>query len=64
MASNVYFMDDRAKAVQDSLGALPPYPTRLGRPDEVASLVRQIVENQMLNGEVIRLDAAIRIPPK
>lgn len=52
------------QAVQDSLGALPPYPTRLGKPEEFASLVRQIVENQMLNGEVIRLDAAIRIPPK
>ena len=52
------------QAVQDSLSAMPPYPTRLGKPEEFASLVKQIVENQMLNGEVIRLDAAIRIPPK
>ena len=39
-------------------------PPRLGRPDEFAALVRQIVENEMLNGEVIRLDGAIRMAPK
>ena len=50
--------------VQDSLGAQAPFPARLGKPAEYASLVRQIVENQMLNGEVIRLDAAIRMTPK
>ncbi len=50
--------------VQDSLGAQAPFPPRLGKPAEFASLVRHIVENQMLNGEVIRLDAAIRMTPK
>jgi NAD(P)-dependent dehydrogenase (short-subunit alcohol dehydrogenase family) len=57
------------------LGALPeeargelakaiPFPSRLGRPDEFAALVEQIVSNQMLNGEVIRLDGALRMPPR
>ena len=41
-----------------------PHPHRLGRPEEFALLVRQIVENPMLNGEVIRLDGALRMPPK
>lgn len=41
-----------------------PHPQRLGRPDEFASLVRHIVENPMLNGETIRLDGAIRMPPR
>ncbi len=50
--------------VQDSLGAQAPFPARLGKPAEYAALVRHIVENQMLNGEVIRLDAAIRMAPK
>lgn len=50
--------------VQDSLGAQAPFPARLGRPAEFAGLVKQIIENQMLNGEVIRLDAAIRMAPK
>ncbi len=50
--------------VQQSLGAQAPYPPRLGKPAEYASLVQHIVENQMLNGEVIRLDAAIRMTPK
>ena len=47
-----------------SLGQQVPFPPRLGRPDEFASLARHIVENQMLNGEVIRLDGAIRMAPK
>ena len=47
-----------------SLGAQVPFPPRLGKPDEYAQLVRHIVENQMLNGEVIRLDGAIRMAPK
>jgi NAD(P)-dependent dehydrogenase (short-subunit alcohol dehydrogenase family) len=47
--------------VQDSLGKMVPFPPRLGRPEEFASLVREIVENPMLNGEVIRLDGAIRM---
>ncbi|MBL3561870.1 SDR family NAD(P)-dependent oxidoreductase [Rhodovulum sulfidophilum] len=50
--------------VQDSLGATVPYPPRLGRPEEYARMVRSIVENPMLNGEVIRLDGALRMAPK
>ena len=41
-----------------------PFPPRLGRPDEYAALVGHIVQNEMLNGEVIRLDGAIRMQPK
>jgi NAD(P)-dependent dehydrogenase (short-subunit alcohol dehydrogenase family) len=52
------------QAVQDSLGQQVPHPSRLGRPAEFASLVRQIVENPMLNGETIRLDGAIRMAPR
>src|SRR3954468_7809998 len=47
-----------------SLGGQVPFPPRLGRPDEYAALVRHIVENEMLNGEVIRLDGAIRMAPR
>ncbi|MGE5169199.1 MAG: 3-hydroxyacyl-CoA dehydrogenase [Rudaea sp.] len=50
--------------VRDSLGKMVPFPPRLGRPSEFASLVREIVANPMLNGEVIRLDGAIRMAPK
>lgn len=50
--------------VQDSLGAAVPFPSRLGRPDEYAALALHIVGNQMLNGETIRLDGAIRMAPK
>jgi len=50
--------------VQDSLGAQVPFPSRLGKPDEYAALMKHIVENSMLNGEVIRLDGAIRMAPK
>ncbi|MDE3079504.1 MAG: 3-hydroxyacyl-CoA dehydrogenase [Paracoccaceae bacterium] len=50
--------------VQDSLGASVPFPARLGQPAEYAALVRHIIENQMLNGEVIRLDGALRMAPK
>ena len=49
---------------QDSLGKQVPFPPRLGRPDEFAALVKHIIENQMLNGEVIRLDGAIRMGAK
>jgi NAD(P)-dependent dehydrogenase (short-subunit alcohol dehydrogenase family) len=52
------------QAVQDSLAAQVPHPSRLGKPSEYAALVRHIVENPMLNGEVIRLDGAIRMQPK
>ena len=47
-----------------ALGAGIPFPSRLGRPDEYAKLVEQIVANPMLNGETIRLDGALRMPPK
>jgi NAD(P)-dependent dehydrogenase (short-subunit alcohol dehydrogenase family) len=50
--------------VQDSLGKQVPFPSRLGKPAEYAALVKHIVENEMLNGEVIRLDGAIRMGPK
>ena len=50
--------------VQDSLGQQVPFPSRLGRPSEYAALVKHIVENEMLNGETIRLDGAIRMAPK
>jgi NAD(P)-dependent dehydrogenase (short-subunit alcohol dehydrogenase family) len=54
-------LPDGAKA---SLGAQVPHPARLGRPDEYAALVEHIVRNPMLNGEVIRLDGAIRMAPR
>jgi NAD(P)-dependent dehydrogenase (short-subunit alcohol dehydrogenase family) len=50
--------------VQDSLGAQVPFPSRLGNPVEYANLARHIIENAMLNGEVIRLDGAIRMAPR
>ncbi len=51
-------------ATKDSLGAQVPHPARLGDPAEYAALVRHIVDNGMLNGEVIRLDGALRMPPR
>jgi len=50
--------------LRDSLAKLHVFPQRLGTPDDFAHLVTSIVENQMLNGEVIRLDAAARMPPR
>jgi len=50
--------------VRAALAANVPFPRRLGRPDEYAALVRHIVENEMLNGALIRLDGAARLPPK
>jgi NAD(P)-dependent dehydrogenase (short-subunit alcohol dehydrogenase family) len=47
-----------------SLGEQVPFPSRLGRPGEYAALVRHVIENEMLNGEVIRLDGAIRMAPR
>jgi NAD(P)-dependent dehydrogenase (short-subunit alcohol dehydrogenase family) len=52
------------KEAQDSLGKQVPFPSRLGRPIEYAQLARQIIENEMLNGETIRLDGAIRMAPR
>ncbi|MEX8504984.1 3-hydroxyacyl-CoA dehydrogenase [Leptothrix ochracea] len=50
--------------VQDALAAGVPFPSRLGRPEDYAKLVQQIITNEMLNGEVIRLDGAIRLAPR
>ncbi|MAU22350.1 MAG: 3-hydroxyacyl-CoA dehydrogenase [Martelella sp.] len=52
------------QAAQDSLGQSVPFPSRLGQPEEYARLARFIIENPMLNGEVIRLDGALRMGPK
>ncbi len=57
-------MAGMAPEVQEALGKMVPFPPRLGRPVEFAALVAQIVENPYLNGEVIRLDGAIRMQPK
>jgi 3-hydroxyacyl-CoA dehydrogenase/3-hydroxy-2-methylbutyryl-CoA dehydrogenase len=50
--------------VQATLGDQVPFPPRLGRPDEYAHLAQSIIENTMLNGETIRLDGALRLPPR
>jgi NAD(P)-dependent dehydrogenase (short-subunit alcohol dehydrogenase family) len=50
--------------VRDALGAAVPFPSRLGRPDEYAALAMHIIGNAMLNGETIRLDGAMRMPPR
>ena len=52
------------QTVQDALAANVPFPSRLGTPADYAKLVHQIITNEMLNGEVIRLDGAIRLAPK
>ena len=52
------------QAARESLASQVPFPPRLGRPPEYAALVKHIIENEMLNGEVIRLDGAIRMAPK
>lgn len=57
-------MSSLPQEAQDSLGASVPFPSRLGEPSEYAALVLHIVENQMLNGETIRLDGALRMGPK
>lgn len=57
-------MSGMPQEVQDALGASVPFPQRLGKPEEFAALVRHIVENPMLNGEVIRLDGALRMSPR
>jgi NAD(P)-dependent dehydrogenase (short-subunit alcohol dehydrogenase family) len=53
-----------SEEAQASLGAQVPHPSRLGKPEEYASLVAAIVDNPMLNGETIRLDGAIRMAPR
>ncbi len=57
-------MAGMSEAVRTSLEATVPFPARLGRPEEYAQLAQAIIENAMLNGEVIRLDGAIRMAPK
>ena len=57
-------MASMPQEVQDSLAASIPFPSRLGTPEDYAKLVHQIVTNEMLNGETIRLDGAIRMAPK
>jgi NAD(P)-dependent dehydrogenase (short-subunit alcohol dehydrogenase family) len=57
-------LESLPKEAQDSLGRQVPFPSRLGRPDEYALLVESIIANPMLNGEVIRLDGAMRMAPK
>lgn len=57
-------MDGMPQEVQDSLGKQIPFPSRLGRPHEYANLALAIISNVMLNGEVIRLDGAIRMGPR
>jgi hypothetical protein len=50
--------------VQEALAKQVPFPPRLGKPTDYAALVKTIVENEMLNGETIRLDGAIRMQPR
>lgn len=57
-------MSGMPQPVQDALAAMVPFPSRLGTPDDFAKLVRHVIENEMLNGEVIRLDGAVRLAPR
>jgi NAD(P)-dependent dehydrogenase (short-subunit alcohol dehydrogenase family) len=57
-------LSDLSDEATERLVSSTPHPRRLGRPEEFAALVRHIVENPMLNGEVIRLDGALRMPPR
>ncbi len=57
-------VDGMTEAVQQSLGASIPFPSRLGRPEEFADTVAFILRNRYLNGETLRLDGAVRLPPK
>ncbi len=57
-------MESLPEAVQVGLSQLVPFPKRLGRPEEFAALVMHIVENNMINGECIRLDGALRMPAR
>ena len=56
--------DGLPQNVQDSLAASVPFPSRLGRPEEYAALVLHLCRNAMINGEVIRLDGALRMAPR
>ena len=57
-------LHDLPTETQDSLGQQVPFPTRLGHPEEYAEMVHHITRNPLLNGEVIRLDGALRMAPK
>jgi 3-hydroxyacyl-CoA dehydrogenase/3-hydroxy-2-methylbutyryl-CoA dehydrogenase len=57
-------LGELSEATRTALGDAVPFPSRLGQPSEYAALAAHIVENQMLNGEVIRLDGALRMPPR
>jgi NAD(P)-dependent dehydrogenase (short-subunit alcohol dehydrogenase family) len=57
-------MQGLPEAAREALAKMPPFPQRLGRPQEFAQLVQHIIENPMLNGEVIRLDGALRMAAK
>ena len=57
-------MANMPQAVQDSLSKNIPYPSRLGQPEEFAKLAEQMIENEYINGTVVRLDGAIRMQPK
>jgi NAD(P)-dependent dehydrogenase (short-subunit alcohol dehydrogenase family) len=57
-------MESFSQEIQDSLASTLPFPSRLGKPAEFGRLVRDIVENPILNGEVIRIDSALRMAPK
>lgn len=57
-------LDGLSEEVQTSLGQQVPFPSRLGKADEYAEMVHHITQNQMLNGEVVRLDGAIRMAPR
>lgn len=61
---NTPMMAGMPEKVKESLGQQVPFPSRLGEPSEYAQLAQHIIENPMLNGEVIRLDGAIRLAPK
>jgi NAD(P)-dependent dehydrogenase (short-subunit alcohol dehydrogenase family) len=60
---NTPMMAGLPEEARESLGKQVPFPSRLGEPEEYAALVRHVIENRMLNGEVIRLDGAIRMAP-
>ena len=57
-------LDGLPEKVKAELGSTVPCPSRLGKPDEFGQLVISILENPLLNGSVIRLDGALRMPPK
>ena len=61
---NTPMFENLPESVKQSLSELIPFPNRLGKPEEFAALVKHIYENPMLNGEIIRLDGALRMPPK